>query len=128
MKKFPLLQAIIGMEDIESTTEGIHLSEEILQSVEDALSQASSNADRNTELETQLDTANNTIGERDTRITELEEEVSSLRSVAGDESSTIITKTEKEKQDDMDPLVRDLNNTEDTSERLEIMRKYGYGA
>lgn len=128
MKKFPLLQALLEMDEIETTQEGMHLSEDNLQSVEDSLSTAENAASQSTDLQASIDNLTQTVSERDQKISELETEISQLQSVAGDDPAIISSLSEKEKSDDIDPMLRELNATENTLDRISIMRKYGYGS
>jgi len=128
MKKFPLLQALLQMDEIETTQEGMHLSQDNLQVVEDSLSAAENAASQSGVLQTNVDDLTQTVSERDQRITELETQISQLQSAAADDTAIISSSSEKEKGDDLDPMLRELNATDNTLERISIMRKYGYGS
>lgn len=77
-------------------------------------------------LRAQAEEQTQTIAQRDTRIQELETEVASLRRAPGAEPSTVTPKSDPGQQSDVDPLLAEINATEDTSERMELLRKHGY--
>ena len=77
-------------------------------------------------LRGQAEEQTHTIAQRDARIQELETEVSTLRRAPGAGSSTITPKSDPGQQSDEDPLLAEINATEDTTERMELLRKHGY--
>jgi ClpP class serine protease len=77
-------------------------------------------------LRVQAQEQTQTIAQRDTRIQELESEVTSLRRAAGADPSIITSKADPGQQSNEDPLLAKINATEDTNERMALMREHGY--
>jgi len=77
-------------------------------------------------LRAQAQEQTQTIAQRDTRIQELETEVASLRRAPGADPSIITPKADPGQQSNEDPLLAKINATEDTNERMSLMREHGY--
>lgn len=128
MKKFPLLAALLSFESLEVTKDGAHLQQDWLQIIEDAISQSDAHVDTIAERDSTIETLNDEATAREAKISELNEEIQSLRSAAGSQTATVTSNSDIESNKEVfDEMTEKLNATDDMSERIEIMREYGYG-
>jgi protease-4 len=116
MKKFATLMALLGLQAIEETDEGVYLNAEQLDIIEARLQEAiQAEADRDT-ANTALQTAQNAITERDSTI-------ETLKKKPGAETSKVIQSNDK--HDEKNELV-DFCATHSTADAMAKLKEEGF--
>ena len=121
---YPRITGAIGSE-FEVTAEGAFFTPEAIDAIENAL--ASDNSETVATLSSTVAQQEETIASRDATIAEHEATIAALREAAGGQSATITSSNDigvSANQDDVHPMVKELNAVQSTAERLAIIEKY----
>lgn len=137
MNKFPLLSALLAVDALESTDDGVFLNEDQLQVIEQRLTQAlqaetdltAAKQDNQNSLDainaqlttaqTELQEARDMVAERDTRIVELTKGPASQPAAAAAQSDS-----HADGNDDLNPVVAELPTNEAIAKLREVGFKY----
>ena len=134
MTKFARTAAVVGVPSFEVADGGIFLTEDQMTANEAALEKAEGDRIALEQSQAQVQALQgtatqheSTIAERDATIAAQAKEVDTLKQAAGAQPAIVTSKSDLESKEGENPMVAEINATSDTAERIEIMRKHGYG-
>ena len=117
MKQFKNVNAALGVESLEAVDEAVSLNETQLEVLDSSLGE-----DPSAEVQAQLDTANNTVGERDATVTNLEGQVGTANNTIAERDDTIVQLNQEVaslKADPADPGAQAITKTDGDGKKPE---------